>query len=287
MVRHWLARSLAILLLLFAGIASAQEQQPLPALGSRVNDGVGVLSAADKTRLDAKLAALEQEKGAQLVVLIVPTTQPETIEQFGIRVAEAWKLGRKGIDDGALLLIAVNDRALRIEVGYGLEGALNDATAKRIVSELMVPQLKQGNYVGAVDAGLDAMIAVIRGETLPAPRERGRGADSAFDSLESMAPIFFALVFLVGGVLRAIFGRFIAAGIIGAVAGVIAWLFVSSLIAAGIVALLAFVFTLSARVGGSGLGGGGGFSSRGGGFGGGGFSGGGGGFGGGGASGRW
>jgi uncharacterized protein len=286
MVRHWLARSLAILLLLFAGIACAQEQQPFPALGSRVNDGVGVLSAADKTRLDAKLAALEQEKGAQLAVLIVPTTQPETIEQFGIRVAEAWKLGRKGIDDGALLLIAVNDRALRIEVGYGLEGALNDATAKRIVSELMVPPLKQGNYVGAVDAGLDAMIAVVRGEALPAPRERGRGADSVFDSLESMAPFLFALVFLVGGVLRAIFGRFIAAGIIGTVAGVIVWLFVSSLIAAGIVALLAFVFTLSARVGGGGLGGGG-FSSRGGGFGGGGFSGGGGGFGGGGASGRW
>ena len=117
----------------------AQALQPVPKLEGRVTDLTGTLTAGEQTEIDSKLAAFEARKGTQLAVLIVPSTAPETIEQYGVRVASAWKLGRAKPDDGALLLIAKDDRALRIEVGYGLEGALTDATSKRIIDEIMVP----------------------------------------------------------------------------------------------------------------------------------------------------
>ncbi|MDO8291757.1 MAG: YgcG family protein [Gallionella sp.] len=271
-----------LLALLLTGAARAEVPQvevSVPPLGARVTDLTATLDAQQTQALEARLAAFETKKGAQLAVLIVPTTQPETIEQFGMRVVEAWKLGRKGVDDGALLLVAKDDRALRIEVGYGLEGALNDATAKRIIAEIITPFFKRGEFYAGIDAGTAAMMQVIDGEPLPPPK---RAAASGSYDIESLLFIAFGLVVVVGGMLRALLGRFPAAMLMGGGLGVLAWLTVAPLLMALLVGLMAFVFVL--------LGGGRGFGGHGGGFGGtrgGGFGGGGGGFGGGGASGRW
>lgn len=287
MVRRWRAWCLGFLALIFSAMVLAQEPLAIPALTARVNDTAGVLSLDERAQLETRLATFERTKGTQIAVLLVPTTEPESIEQFSIRAVEKWKLGRKGVDDGAMLLIAVKDHALRIEVGYGLEGALTDAVSKRIVSEVIIPQLKLGSYYKALDAGVVAMMQVIGGEDLPKPsRSRTGGHVSEAGSLESIAPILFAVVFVGGGVLRAIFGRFLGAGMIATVAAVIVWFLLSSAIVAGIVGAIAFFVSLTGGLSRGRLGGGGGFSSSGG-FGGGGFSGGGGGFGGGGASGRW
>ena len=270
-----------LLALLLCG--AAQAEVPVPPLSARVTDLTATLDAQQTRALESRLAAFETKKGAQLAVLFIPTTQPETIEQFALRVAEAWKLGRKGVDDGALLLVAKDDRALRIEVGYGLEGALNDATAKRIIAEIITPFFKRGEFYAGIDAGTAAMMRVIDGEPLPPPQ---RAAASGSYDIESLLFIAFGLVVVVGGMLRALLGRFPAALLMGGGLGLLAWLMAASLFAALLVGLMAFVFVL---LGGAGRGfgghGGGGF---GGGYGGGGgFSGGGGGFGGGGASGRW
>lgn len=283
MSRTLIALLRALLLLCWAGLAGAQEVQPVPALTARVTDLSGTFSAEQRAQLEAKLVAFERAKGSQLAVLMVPTVKPEAIEQYSIRVVEAWKLGRKGVDDGALLIVAKQDRKLRIEVGYGLEGALTDAVSKRIISETITPRFKQGDFYGGVDAGVDAMIKVVGGESLPPPAASPHATADAGSDLGSLLPVGFFLVFFVGGILRAIFGRFLAALIIGGIAGTIAWVIVSSLIVGGIVGLLAFILSLfMGMAGGGGLSSGGGFSG-----GGGGFSGGGGGFGGGGASGDW
>lgn len=277
----------AICLLCLFGQAGAQAPQAVPVLSARVIDQTATLTADQRARLDAKLAAFEGGKGAQIAVLIVASVAPETIEQYALRVVESWKLGRQGVDDGALLLVAKQDRKLRIEVGYGLEGALNDATAKRIVSETISPRFKDGDFYGGVDAGIDAMIKVVSGEPLPAPNKAS--PDVGVD-LETLIFVGFILVVVVGGILRALLGRLLAAGVIGTLAGIIASLLVSSLLLGVLAGIVAFVVSLFAGMGGigsiGGLGGGrGGWSS--GGFGGGGFSGGGGNFGGGGASGGW
>ncbi len=281
---------LSLLLLVVAGFARADEQQAIPPLRARVTDLAGTLAAEQRGSLEAKLAAFESGKGSQIAVLIVPTVKPETIEQYALRVAESWRLGRRGADDGALLLVAMGDRKVRIEVGYGLEGALNDATAKRIISEIISPRFKQGDFAGGIDAGVDAMIKVVSGEALPAPSaETSRRAD-VDDGFETLLFAGFVLVFVVGGVLRAIFGRFLAAGMIGVAAGVIASLLISSLLVAVILGLVAGVISLFlGMVGGAGWSSGGIYGGGGGGRRGssGGFSGGGGGFGGGGASGDW
>src|SRR6202040_4031268 len=159
--------SLLALLLCWAFAASADVA--VPPLSGRVVDQTGTLSSDDIARLTQTLKDLEQRKGSQVAVLIVPTTQPETIEQYSIRVAEAWKIGRKKIDDGARLVVAKNDRKLRIEVGYGLEGALTDVTTKRIIDEVITPKFKAGDFAGGVSAGVNRMIRVIDGEKLPAP----------------------------------------------------------------------------------------------------------------------
>ncbi|HEU0233803.1 MAG TPA: TPM domain-containing protein [Gallionella sp.] len=268
-----------LLALLLTG--AAQAEVAVPPLSAHVTDLTATLDAQQAQALEARLAAFETKKGAQLAVLIVPTTQPEAIEQFGMRVVEAWKLGRKGVDDGALLLVAKDDRALRIEVGYGLEGALNDATAKRIIAEIITPFFRRGEFYAGIDAGTAAMMRVIDGESLPPPK---RAAASGTYNIESLLFIAFGLVVVVGGMLRALLGRFPAAMLMGGGLGVLAWLTVAPLLVALLVGLMAFVFVL---LGGAGRGfgghGGGGF----GGTSGGGFGGGGGGFGGGGASGRW
>ena len=258
-------------------------QIPVPPLTERVTDQASLLTAEQKASLEQKLRAFQARKGSQLAVLIVPTTAPETIEQYALRVAEQWKLGRKKVDDGALLLIAKTDRALRIEVGYGLEGTLNDATSKRIISEIITPRFKQGDFYGGITAGVDQIIRVIDGEPLPEPN---RIAGSGMGELQQYVPIIFMLALVVGGVLRSLLGRFPGALLTGGAVGVAAWLFAGALSIALIAGVLALLFTLfSGGMGGPGIGGRrGGFG--GGGFGGG-FGGGGGGFGGGGASGRW
>ena len=250
----------------------------------RALEEAGVITGY-RARLDAKLAAFERQKGAQIAVLIVASVGSETIEQYALRVAEAWKLGRKSVDDGALLLVAKNDRKLRIEVGYGLEGALNDATAKRIISETIAPRFKDGDFYGGIDAGVGAMIKVVGGEPLPPPKPASASADIGID-FETLIFVGFILVFVVGGVLRAIFGRFLAAGVIGVVGGIVASLLASSLLLGVFAGIVAFIVSLFAGI--SGLGGlSPGGMRGGGGFSGGGFSGGGGSFGGGGASGGW
>ena len=275
-----LARVVLLALLL---CGAAQAEVAVSPLARRVTDLTATLDAQQTQTLESRLAAFEAKKGAQLAVLIVPTTQPETIEQFGIRVVEAWKLGRKGVDDGALLLVAKDDHTLRIEVGYGLEGVLNDVTVKRIVDEIIVPYFKRGEFYSGIESGATAMMQVVDGEPLPPPR---RAAASGKFNIESLLFIGFGLVVVVGGMLRALLGRFPAAVLMGGVLGGLAWLMVAPLLVALLVGLMAFIFVL---LGGSGRGfsgyGGGGLG--GGSYGGGGFSGGGGGFGGGGASGRW
>jgi uncharacterized protein len=282
---------------MLAVVAAAQQPlQAIPALQSRVTDLTGTLTAGEQVELERKLQAFEERKGAQVAVLMLPTTQPETIEQYGIRVAEAWKLGRARPDDGALLLLAKDDRALRIEVGYGLEGALTDARSRRIIDESMVPLLKQGAFAAAINAGVDQMLRVIDGEELPPPDQSWSGEGN----WQEMLPVFFIGFFVVSSVLRSIFGRTLGSAFSGAGAGVVAWV-VSSLIPVALgIGVLGFVAALllgamqgsrwsSGRGRGGGGWSGGGWSGGGGGWsgGGGGFSGGGGGFGGGGASGRW
>lgn len=260
----------------------AQAEVAVPPLKARVTDLTATLTAAQQNELEQTLQAFEARKGSQIAVLIVPTTQPEAIEQYGIRVAEAWKLGRKGVDDGALVLVAKDDRALRIEVGYGLEGVIPDAVANRVIDEVMVPYLKQGDFYGGIRAGVDRLIRLIDGEPLPAPQQK----DISWAGIQGLLPMAFIAVFVVGGVLRAIFGRFVGAAIAAGIIGAGLWLMLSSLLLAAIAAVIAFLFVLAG--GGRGFGYGyGGRGGIGGGFGSGGFGGGGGSFGGGGASGRW
>ncbi len=278
-----LARGLCLLALLLAGPVSPAEVV-VPPLTTRVTDLTGTLMPAQRDTLERELQAFESRKGSQIAVLIVPTTRPEAIEQYSIRVADAWKLGRKGIDDGALLLVAKDDRELRIEVGYGLEGVIPDAVAKRVVSEIIIPYFKQGDFYGGIHAGVGRLMRLVDGEPLPPPQAR----DRSWSGLNDLLPLGFIAVLIGGGVLRALFGRLAGATVAGSVVGVVAWFILSSLGVALLAALVVFVFVIMAgvRIGPAGYGGlSGGLG--GGGFGGGGFSGGGGGFGGGGASGSW
>ncbi|NMM12824.1 MAG: YgcG family protein [Rhodoferax sp.] len=259
-------------------------QVAVPPLTGHVIDLTATLTVEQKASLEQTLAALEARKGSQLAILMIPSSAPEAIEPYALRVAEQWKLGRKKVDDGAILVVAKNDRTLRIEVGYGLEGALNDATSKRIISEIILPRFKSQDFYGGIAAGVEQIIRVIDGEPLPAPREKPAGS---LGDVQQYAPIVFILALVVGGVLRAALGRVPGALVTGGAVAVLAWFVVGALsvaLVAGVMAL--FVTLLGGGMGGRGLGGYHGGAGRGG-FGGGGFRGGGGGFGGGGASGRW
>jgi uncharacterized protein len=187
----------ALLAVLFTAGAIAQDLQPVPALHARVTDETATLTAPQRTSLEAKLAAIEQRKGAQVAVLIVPTTQPETIEQYATRVFDAWKLGRKDVDDGVLVIVAKNDRHVRIEVAYGLEGAIPDAAAKRVAHEYMSPRFAAGDFSGGIDAGVDALTALIDDEPLPAPSSR---ASHGPMDLPWWHPLWFAVGLLFGGI---------------------------------------------------------------------------------------
>jgi uncharacterized protein len=283
--------------------AAAQTLRTVPQLEARVTDLTGTLTAAQQAELEQKLADFEQRKGAQVALLIVPTTAPEAIEQFGIRVVEAWQLGRGASDDGVLLLVALEDRTLRIEVGYGLEGVLPDAIARRIIDETVKPLFRQRDIHGGVSAGLTRIMQVVDGEPLPPP---DRQWSLPVDRIGGLLPLLFFAVVAGGSALRAMLGRPLGALATGGATGAVVWL-LSKLLGIAIGAgVLAFLLSLLMGLGGGqrrmgrggwpggfgggGLGGGGfgggGFRGGGGGFGGG-FRGGGGGFGGGGASGRW
>jgi len=295
-------------LLLALGLAVAQPSagglQPIPKLSAHVTDLTGTLTAEQQNALEQKLVAFEAAKGSQLAVLIVPTTHPEEIEQYSIRVVDQWKLGRgsvggKKVDDGALLLIAKGDHRVRIEVGYGLEGVLTDAMSNRIISESIAPAFREGNFYEGIDAGLDQMMKLIQGEPLPPPEHAWQSGEH--HGAPALLPELLFAVLIGSVVLRAIFGRTLGSVFTGLGAGALVWTAGYALALAGLAAVAAFFLTLLmglARGSGwssyprsGGLGGGwGGFGGGlGGGFGsgGGGFSGGGGGFGGGGASGSW
>lgn len=257
-----------------------EGQVPVPELRARVNDYADILPADEESALESKLAALEQEKGSQIVILTVPTTGIESIEQYSIRVAETWQIGRKGVDDGVILLIAPEDRELRIEVGYGLEGAIPDATANRIIDEFITPRFKEGDFPGGVHAGIDRLIGLVRGEPLPEPEEP-LISNSAKETISTISLV--GVIIILGFILRVTvgggWGFIITAGIHSLIALIILQSF-AELMTGVIIAI-----GVSFGRGGSG----GGYSSSGGGSfgGGGGFSGGGGSFGGGGASGSW
>lgn len=292
-----LASALFLLAALPGGGASAETLRPIPPLKARVADLTGMLTAAQQAQLESRLADFESRKGAQIAVLMVPSTQPEEIEQYSIRVVDAWKLGREKPDDGALLLIAKDDRTMRIEVGRGLEGALTDLVSKRIITDTITPLFRQGDFAGGIAAGIEQMIRVIDGEPLPEPDQKWGGGT---ERLATMLPLLLGVVFVGSAVLRALFGRALGSVATGGVTGVIAWwltLVLGLSVGVGIVALIASLLLgfgggsrWSSRPGRGGwtsggwggIGSGGGFGRGGGGFGGGGGS-----FGGGGASGRW
>ena len=290
----------AILALLVCWAFAAVAEVAVPPLSGRVVDQTGTLTSGDIASLTQRLRDLETRKGSQIAVLIVPTTDQEPIEQFSIRVADAWKIGRKKIDDGALLVIAKNDRHLRIEVGYGLEGALTDVTTKRIIDEDITPKFKAGDFAGGVSAGIDRMIRVTDGEKLPAPEPEHWRSPGLFNYIDPLNPFVIFGVFVVGTILRTTLGRLFGSVAVGGFVGFLAWLFIGSIAASLIVGIIAFIFALFAdmapvRSGRGGYSGGGGWSGGGSYSGGssssssdsGGFSGGGGSFGGGGASGSW
>jgi uncharacterized protein len=294
---------LALLLATWLPLAAwAQSVQPVPALTAHVMDSTGTLDAAQRSALEAKLTAFEQSRGAQVVVLIVATTQPEDIAAYAQRVGDTWKIGRKSIGDGLLLVVAKNDRKVRIETTKALEGAIPDLAARQVIDTAITPRFKQGDYAGGLDAAADQLIALISGENLPAPEQRSTGGGNDGFEWTDLAVFLFFAVPIGGRIAAGILGRKFGSVATGGVVGVLAWVFTSSLIVAGLAVLVGTVFALVASLGalggrggrssggwttgGFGGGGGGGWSSGssdGGGF----SSGGGGDFGGGGASGDW
>ena len=277
---RWCLPLLLLASLWQAGLAQALEA--IPPLTQRVTDLTSTLTAEQQAGLEARLQAFEQQKGSQIAILIVPTTQPEDIAQYSIRAVEAWKLGREKQDDGVLILLAKNDRKMRIEVGYGLEGAIPDVTAKRIISDVMAPYFRQGDFYGGLNAAVERIAALIDGEALPAPPQQARGGEHDWGD---MLPILLFGGLIAGAMLRAVLVSFFGGVATGDLIGSAVWILGGGLIMALVLAFIAFVVTLAGigSLGGFGGYGGGGF----GGGSGGGFSGGGGGFGGGGASGDW
>jgi uncharacterized protein len=289
----------------WAGLAAgawAQGLLPVPTLTARVIDQTQTLAEPERADLEAKLAAFEQRKGSQMVVLMVPTTQPEDIASYANRVGNAWKIGRKDVGDGILVIVAKNDRKMRIEVAKTLEGAVPDLAAIRIIDEEMKPRFRNNDFAGGLNAAVARLIGLVDGEALPAPSSGSdERADDGID-WENLAIFLFVGVFIGAPIVRSIVGKKLGSVVMGGGIGVIAFFITTSIVIAvlaGLAALMVSLFsavaaTAPGRRGGggggfggwSGGGGGGGWSSGGG--GGGGFSSGGGGdFGGGGASGDW
>jgi len=288
-----LTTMLRVVVVLACAIAvNAAALVAVPQLKARVTDLTGTLPAQSVMQLEQRLAAFEKEKGTQVAVLLVPTVKPESIEQYAVRVFEQWRLGRKGVDDGVLLVVAKNDRELRIEVGYGLEGVLTDATSSRIINENIVPYFKRGNFAAGVNAGVDRILRVAGGEPLPAPAAKRSGGSSGLPfAPEWLLIAIFVFLDVFNRVLRAMLGRVAAACLLAGLTGGVLWVVLGSMFWAVIGGLFVFAVTIGSGAGGGLRSGRGGWSSGGGswssGSGGGGFSGGGGSSGGGGASGRW
>lgn len=304
---RWLARSLLALLgLCFLATGSlALAQQAIPELRARVMDQTGTLDAQQLAAIDAKLAAFEQSHGSQVVVLMVATTAPEDIADYTQRLGDAWKIGRRDVGDGVLFVVAKDDRRMRIATAKTLEGAIPDLMARRILDGAVAPAFRSGDYAGGIEAGVDQILARIRGENLPLPAEpssASNGNAHGFDFMDALVFLVFAVP-IASTVLRGMFGNKLGTLLTGAGAGGLAWVLTSVFwiaIGAGLLGMLAALFLQflpaptsrgsgrSGRHGGWGGGGFGGGGGRGGFGGGGGFSSGGGGnFGGGGASGGW
>lgn len=277
--------------------ASAQVLQPVPALTARLIDQTQTLNPEQATAIESRLREIEEKSGSQVVVLMVPSTSPEDIAPYAYRVASTWKIGRKDVGDGLLIVIAKNDRRMRMEVARALEGAIPDLAASRIIEQQMGPHFRQNDYAGGILAALDQVAARIAGEQLPPPTASTPSQTSQNVDLEGLAIFLFFAVMVIAPVIRRIFGRKMGSVIVGGGAGFLAFIFTTSFILAGAAGVIALLVTLLANgSGGGGRGGGGPFiggggfggGRGGGGFGGGGFSSGGGGsFGGGGASGSW
>lgn len=252
----------------------------VPELSQRVTDLTSTLNVEQIAALENKLAAFEAKKGSQIAVLIVPTTGPKDIAEFGIEVADLWELGRKGVDDGLILIVAKDDRKLRMEVGYGLEGVIPDAVAKRVIAETITPYFKKGDYAGGIDAGIMQLMKLIEGEALPTPTE------SLTEGLDEGTFLFILMGGLIAGfMLSVLVGRVMAGTLAGLGSGIVAVLVLGLAFSAAIFVGIMIFFIVSVRsTGGRGLSNGGGFGGS---SGGGSWSGGGGGFGGGGASGSW
>ena len=235
----------AILLALLLGwVLPAFADVAVPPLTGRVVDQTGTLSSTDVDRLNQEIRAFESRKGSQVGVLIVPTTAPETIEQYSIRAAEAWKIGRKKIDDGVLLVIAKNDRKLRIEVGYGLEGALTDVASKRIIDEIITPRFKTGDFAGGIAAGVDRIIRLIDGEPLPAPAQADQRPSDYFLGINPLNPFVIFGVFVAGAILRSTLGRLFGAMATAGLAAFIVWITVGVVLLAGLAGMIVFVIAL-------------------------------------------
>nr|WP_233210327.1 TPM domain-containing protein [Comamonas sp. 26] len=272
------------------------QLQPVPELSGRVIDQTNTLSSSDVQALSEKLKTLEGETGAQVVILMVGSTAPEDIAAYSWRAASDWKLGRKDIGDGSLIVVAKNDRRMRIEVARKLEGAISDIQAGRIIDGAMKPRFRVDDYAGGLSAAIDQMSLLIRGEKLPAPAQQQSQSSSWSQSLDFLLPLLFFGFPLGIAIARALFGRVLGSLIVGGIAGAAAYFITTSMLIAGVAAFIGLLFTLLSNLsrggggpyissgggGGGGWGGGGG-SSSGGGF----SSGGGGSFGGGGASGDW
>ena len=238
----WRAAIVAALFLAFASPASADVA--VPQLSGRVVDQTGTLSSGDIVALSQKLSDFETRKGSQIAVLIVPTTDPETIEQFSIRVAEAWKIGRKKVDDGAILVVAKNDHHLRIEVGYGLEGALTDVTSRRIIDEVMTPKFREGDFAGGISAGIDRMMRVVDGEPLPVPSRSVNFGN--LDDIGPLVPVALFASLVVGGFLRALLGRLLGSAATGGVIAILALLILGSAGIALLAGIIGFVLSFIA-----------------------------------------
>jgi uncharacterized protein len=289
MLKRWFGLVAAGVLL--AGFASVNAEVAVPPLKAHVADLTGTLSGTQQQDLERRLREFESRKGSQIAVLMLPSTQPETIEEYSIRVADAWKIGRARVEDGVILIVAKNDRKLRVEVGRGLEGAIPDAIAKRVVSDVITPYFRSGDFYGGIAAGTDALMKLIEGEGLPAPPS-GVIIDGVHRSIDFQTIFFlFVALALSDAIFRRLFGRVVGAGISGGIVGAIVWMVAGVVAFAVIGGLIGFVIALvngmGGRRGGWVSGPGGGWSGGGGFGGGGGFSGGGGGFSGGGASGSW
>src|SRR5262245_26124063 len=300
MLARWLASPALALLLLFS--CSAFAQLAIPPLRGPVTDLTGTLTQDQVARLEQQLRAFEAQKGSQIAILIVPTSEPESAQEYSLRVAEAWKLGRRGVNDGILVFVAKDDREVFIQVGYGLEGAVPDVMANRIREQVIVPRFRSGDFYGGLSEAVTRLTALIEGEPLPEPAAR-RAPGGGVEGIGSVLPVLLMLVLVGGGILRRMLGTFGGASVTAGLAAAIVWFLTSTLVIAIGAAVIAFVIALLGGGGGGGWtnprrrrwggytgGWGGGWGGGGGGWGGGGgggWSGGGGTFGGGGAGGRW